>query len=182
MFHMAETSIYDYTPIQAEVIRFYDLYRCSLMNKKYHAKKLKRAKFVSSLVETTAALSASSAIASLAIWKTWAGGAVFTVLLSVSAVASVIRSAFRLSENLDRHSRLAYAWNELALDMERATGAIRREGAMSELLRNRIDNLSERFQRIEMTDDIEGKSDLILRIQEEVDRAVPPDSLWLPSD
>ena len=178
---MAEQSIYDYTPVQAEIIRFYNLYRCSLMNKKYHTRKLKGAKFASSLVETIAALSASSAIASLAIWRTSVGGSLLTLLLSVSAIASVIRSAFRLSENLDRHSRLAYAWNELSLDMERATAAIRRQGLMNEVLRNRIEDLSERFQRIEMSDDIEGTGKLILRIQDEVDRAVPPESLWLPS-
>jgi hypothetical protein len=177
---MAAHGVYDYTPTQAEMVRFYGLYRCSLMNRTYHSRKVKRARTWSSLAETIAALAASSAVGSLAIWKTSVGGLFLTGLLLTSAIASVARSAFRLSENLDRYSRLAYAWSEMSLDMERVIAAVRRQGTMTDVLRSQVDYLSQRFQRIEMSDNTEDR-DAMLRIQDEVDISVPPDRLWLPS-
>lgn len=179
--HMEQVSIYDYTPAQAELVRFYDLYRCALMSKKYHAWKLRRAKFWTSVVETVAACSASSAVGSLAIWKTAAGGAAFTALLVTSAVASIIRSAFRLSESLDRHSRMALAWSELALDMDGAIAAVRRARGLAEPLRLRVDDLCERFRRVEMHDGIDTDEPIVARIQEEVARSTPADRFWLPA-
>jgi hypothetical protein len=75
---------------------------------------------------------------------------------------------------------LAYAWSEMSLDMERVIAAVRRQGTMTDVLRSQVDYLSQRFQRIEMSDNTEDR-DAMLRIQDEVDISVPPDSLWLPS-
>jgi hypothetical protein len=68
----------------------------------------------------------------------------------------------------------------MSLDMERVIAAVRRQGTMTDVLRSQVDYLSQRFQRIEMSDNTEDR-DAMLRIQDEVDISVPPDSLWLPS-
>jgi hypothetical protein len=68
----------------------------------------------------------------------------------------------------------------MSLDMERVIAAVRRQGTMTDVLRSQVDYLSQRFQRIEMSDNTEDR-DAMLRIQDEVDISVPPDRLWLPS-
>jgi hypothetical protein len=79
-----------------------------------------------------------------------------TGLLVASAVASICRTAFRISETAERHGRLAYAWNELSLDMDRAIANARREGSISPALHDRMEDLFRRFQRTEMISDVEA--------------------------
>jgi hypothetical protein len=173
-------SVYDYSPLQAEVVRFYDLYRSTLANKKFHARKLHSVKRWTTWIELLTAITSSAAIASLVIWKTPIGNVVFMALLVISAVGSLARSTLKMSDSIDRHSRLAYAWNELSLDMEKLIAGIRSPGTLTDVLRARMVDLCDRFQRVEMSDDIEY-SEVYKTLQNEVNIAVPAESMWLPS-
>lgn len=174
-------SPYEYTPSQAEMVRLYDLYRSALLSKKYHAHRLNRARLFASVTETVAALASSSAIASLAIWRSEVGNLAFAVLLVLAAAASVIRSSFGLSGLLDRHSRMAYAWNELALDMDKLIAAIRRENGLGEIRHQQAIDLADRFQHVEMQEEPGPKRLLLIKLQKEVDESVPSERLWLPA-
>jgi hypothetical protein len=178
---MDVSRVYDYTPIQAQMIRFYDLYRSALLNGKYHGRKLKLCRVWASTTDTVAAVTSSSAIASLTIWQTPAGKYLFATLLLASAVSSVIRATFRLSENLDKHSRMIYAWNELAFDMEKLISAIRAKGCINDIREQQMTDLCDRFQHVHMQEEPAPDRALLIKLQDEVDQELPADHLWLPA-
>jgi len=175
-------SVYDYTHTQAELIQFYDFYRSAILAQRYNAHKLKWAHRWSSWAETIAAITSSTAIASLAFWRSELGANVFTGLLVLSALASIARSTFGLSAELDLRSRLSSSWLELHLEMEDAIREIRRHGRITEADRTRLDLLSERFRRVNSIDVRKSDDQLLRKLQAEVNRSIPPESLWLPSE
>lgn len=173
-------SIYSLTSDQAALEQFYVLYRSALAGRKYHAVKLHKFRTLSSACETLAAITASSSVASLAIWRTEVGGVIFTIFLALSAISSVVRSAFGFSESIDRHSRLAYAWSDLFVDMDLLISRIRSAGRLTDTARERLSDLAARFHRIEIQDEPQPDKELLDRVFEEANQAIPADRLWLP--
>jgi len=174
-------SVYSYTATQAELIQFYDLYRSAVLGHRYNAHKLKWARRCSSWAEIIAAVTSSSAIASLAVWKSELGANAFTALLVASALASIVRSAFGLSQQLDLRSRLSSSWSDLYGDMESAIHEVRRHGRVTDTDRAGLDLLSERFRKLNSSDP-DRDEELLRKLQPGVNESIPRDMLWLPSE
>lgn len=181
---MAESgsSVYDFTPAQAVMSRLYDLRLDALTSRRYHGLKLDQTSRRIALAEIIAALSSSAAVASLAAMGWGPGVWLYGTLALAAACASVYRTAFRLTERADRHARLATAWSEIFLDIDRLLGIIRREEKLSAARLVQIDDLEMRFHRIEMMDDPAPDRELHERCQREAMQALPADRNWLPAE
>jgi hypothetical protein len=176
-----ESTIYDLTPAQAGLNHFYELHLCALTSRKYHGVKHARLRRQVAIAEAAAALSSSSAIASLYFWRQGVGVAFFGVLSGIAAIASVYRASFRLSEKMDRHARLSATWSEVFLDMNRLLAAIRQEGCISAVRQGQMDELVIRFDRTELQDDPQPDKKLQRTAYDEALHALPVDRRWLPS-
>lgn len=181
---MAESgpSVYDYTPAQAAMIRLYELRLDALISRRYHGTKLEQTSRRIAWAEIVAALSSSAAVASLAATGWDPGVWLYGALALAAACASVYRTAFRLTEQADRHARLATAWSELYLDIDRLLGIVRREEKLSATRLVQVDDLEMRFHRIEMMDDSAPDRELHERCQKEAIQALPADRNWLPPE
>ena len=175
-------SPYEYSSSQATVSRLYDIYRCTVLNKRYHASKLRRARCWTCCADALSAITATTAIGSLAIWKTILGQYVFGILVTASAIVSVGRASFRISESMDQTSRLSFAWNDLSLDIDGLLAAIREDGRLTDIRRQQIHDMFERFRRLETHDEQVGDTKLMTQLQADVDRAIPTERLWLPPE
>jgi len=177
-----EASVHEYTTTQAELIQFYDFYRSAVLGHRYNAHKLKWARRLSSWAEIIAAVTSSTAIATLAFWKSDFGANVFTGLLGASALASIARTAFGLSQEVDLRSRLSSSWLDLHLDMESAIAEVRRHGRITDVDRARLDLLSERFRKVNSVDPSASDERLLRKLQPGVNESIPHEMLWLPSE
>ena len=177
----AAPTIYDYTPAQARLVQLYDYYRTCLMNAKYYARRIEILKWVNLGADILTAIVASSAFVGLAIWKSDVGKNLFSVLLGSSAVISVLRPVLRLSEKIDRCAKLHYGYLELYYRIDLLIAEIRTAQDVNEDHLKKMSELSERFRSLELEGDAYQSPKMLLKYQDEIERVLPADRLWLPS-
>lgn len=174
-------TIYDYTPIQARVIALHDSYRTSLMNARYYARRLHVLKQCSLAADIVTALAASAAFAGLTIWKTDTGTWGFTAVLGLSAIISAIRSVLRLPEKIERYSKLHYGYMELYYRIESLISEMRTSPRIDEEHLKKSTELSDRFRTMALEGDAYQDQKTLLKEQDEIERIIPAEHLWLPS-
>jgi hypothetical protein len=175
-------TIYEYTPHQARVIELYDYYRTSLLNAKYYARRLEQLKLFSIWSDCLIAVAASASFAGFAIWKSDLGKNIFTILLGIAAVLSVLRPIVRIPDKIDRISKLHYGYLELYYRIEALVSEMKISEHITLEQLAKAANLSERFRGLELEGDAYQNPKILLKYQDEIDRIIPADRLWLPSD
>lgn len=174
------TTVYSLTPAQAGLNQFYDLHLSALASRRYHGELLRKLQRLNSILEALSALASSAAIASLVFWKLASGIYFYGALSAAAAVAAVWRTSTRLTERMDRHARLSTAWSEIFLDMDRLLGAIRQDGAVTDVRRAQMEDLVIRFHRTELLDEARPDPALHQRAQQAALQALPVERRWLP--
>jgi hypothetical protein len=174
------TSIYQYNKEQMDLVHFYDFYRSALLGHRYNAYKLSSVRTRINIAELAAAITSSGAIVALPLWASSPWKSVFLGMLVVSALASITRSVFGWSQELDLRSRLCSSWLDLYMEMESLANHIQSHGHVRDSDRAQIELLSERFRKLNTLDTAKSDDALMLRLQDEIDRSIPPEKLWLP--
>ena len=177
---MSANMVYSYTAEQAQVIRLYDLYRNCLTKSKYYGHRLKFYKRASVTMDILIALAASSAFTGQAIMKTQIGLNFVSFLLLASAVIAVIRPILKIGEGIDLYSKLYYAYTELFYRIESLNDDIRRENALTRIHQKKASDIFDRYRDLELQNDPAENVKQMGKYQDEVDKAIPPDTLWLP--
>ena len=176
------TSPYRYTPTQARVLTLYDDYRTALMNAKYYGRKIEVLTRITLVFDIGTALAASGAFAGLTFWNDGIGKNAFSVLLGCTAAISALRPFLRLPDKISRYSKLYYGYMEVFYRIQGLTADMRAAGRVdAEHLRKATD-AAERFRALELEGDAYQDSSKLLRYQDEVNLAIPVESLWLPSE
>jgi hypothetical protein len=177
---MSANSVYSYTAEQAQVIRLYDLYRNCLTKSKYYGHRLKLYKRAGTTMDILIALAASSAFTGQAIMKTQIGLNFVSFLLLASAVMAVIRPILKIGEGIDLYSKLYYAYTDLFYRIESLNDDIRRENALTKIHQKKASDIFDRYRDLELQNDPAENVKQMGKYQDEVDKAIPSDTLWLP--
>jgi hypothetical protein len=175
------TSTAAYTPEQAEVLRLHKLYRDCLLSQKYYAERLSTRKFWAFAMDLTMAIATSTALAGMAVMKTTIGANLFSLILSLSVIVSVIRPLLKLSESIDRYSKLHYAYAELALQIDSLVADMRRKNNFREEHSKMAADIWERYRNLTLQDDAAPNRKTLKKFQAEVNEAHPSTTLWLPN-
>jgi hypothetical protein len=171
---------YNYTAQQSEVLRLHELYRRCLLDQMYWAWMLGRYKRWDRMTNIVTAISTSSAVAGMALWKNGMGEIVFTVLGSISALLLVVKPFFKPAENIERYSKLHYGFTALFYQIENLVAGIRREDGITDRHRTEAEEIVERFKNLALQEDAVTNEEKVEKFQDKVDRAIPKESLWLP--
>ena len=175
-------SVYSYGPQQARILRLYDEYRTALMNAKYYGKRLSFLKEVGLLMDIAVVLGTSSAFAGLAIWKGHIGANLWSWMLALSVLVSALRPILKITDKIDRYAKLQYGYLEVYYRLQTLTGEIRDAGGLNHDLKMRAAEIDDRFRALEMEGDAYQNPKKLLKVQDEVERSIPSDSLWLPQE
>ena len=173
-------SVYEYSSDQAALLRVYEFRTAAAVGREFHSRITGRLHKQIATLDAISTFMASGAFVSLAFWKTAIGSTVLAGLVLVVALASILRSSFRLSERADRHSQLMHAWTEMFLDLDQLLATARRAGSITEQVRAEIDLLCRRFQRVESMDEVRGNPNELAEIQKKVEGQLRPALGWLP--
>lgn len=152
-----------------------------MLGHRYNGHKLSSVRKKINWTELVATLTSSAVFVTLPFWTVQPWKAVFLALLLLSATASISRSVFGWSQESDLRSRLSSSWLDLYMDMENTVSRIRSRGHVTESDQRVIELLSERFRKLNSLDTEKSDDALMLRLQDEIDRMIPPEELWLPS-
>ncbi len=131
-------------------------------------------------MDIVTALATSSAFVGLAFFQTLAGGAFVTVLVGVAAVIAAIRPVLKMSEQIDRSSRLHYGWGKIHYEIGDLLADIRRHDGITPSHQPTIVDISERYKALSLEDDPGPDRTLREKFQLEVSAEIPADRLWIP--
>ena len=170
----------EYTSQQADVARLHDLLRTSRLSQKYYAHRLKSYKAWMLWMDILTALAASSAFVGLAFLQEFAGGAVVTGLVGTAALIAAIRPVLKMSDQIDRFSRLHYGWGKIHYELGDLLADIRRHDGVTASHQPTVVDISERFKALSLEDDPGPDRALVKKFQMEVSAEIPADRLWIP--
>jgi hypothetical protein len=175
-----EHSIYEYTPTQARVVALHDTYRTALMNARYYGRHLRWFKIGNLSSDIVVAL--TSSVAFVGLWKNAGEGiVVFSALIAVAAAVSAIRPLLRITDKIDRYSKLHNGYLDLYYRIEHLVADMRSALRVDDDHVARAGELLDRFRSLELEGDAYQFKNLLLKDQDEIERIIPADRLWLPS-
>ena len=117
----------------------------------------------------------------LAVWGSDEGTWVLGSLVAASAIISAIRPVLRIADKMDRYSKLHYGYTELFYRIESLVSEMRVAERIDEDKLAKASELSDRFRALELEGDAYQNQKKLLKDQEEIERTIPADQLWLPS-
>ena len=82
---------------------------------------------------------------------------------------------------MDRYSKLHYGYLELFYRIESLVSEMRAVERIDEDHLEKASELSDRFRALELEGDAYQNQKKLLKDQEEIERTIPADRLWLPS-
>jgi hypothetical protein len=174
-------SAYEYSARQAEVLRLNVLYRQCMLDQKYYARLLARYKRWDRLTNITTALVTSTAVGGLTLLKSGWGAIAFSVVGSISALILVVKPFFKPAENIERYSKLHYGFTDMFYQVESLLADIRTADGMTAEHRDQAKILFEAHKSLALQEDAAINQKRVSEIENEVDRAIPGITLWLPS-
>ncbi len=174
--------VYSYTPNQHLVVGLHDQYRTALMNSKYYASGLETFKGLELWGDVVSALAGSYGFLSLAIWQHPLGRNVSSCLLAFAVIITALRPVIRLPERIDRYSKLAYGYLELYYRIGGLVSGIRSIGHVTDEDRHKAVELADRLRALELEGDAYQNTKKLLKTQDEIERTLPADRLWLPQE
>ncbi len=100
-------------------------------------------------MDLTIALAASSSLTGATVFKSLLNGKPLTVLLTISAVLAVVKPILKLSNGIDRCSKLRYGYLELYQKVEILVNDIRDKGNLTDTS-GRINALTATFNKLSL--------------------------------
>ena len=170
---------YDYTQQQAEVVRLHDRYRRCLMDQKYYAYRLSKYQ----RWDTGTNLFAGVAMIFSLVTRNasaWLSDVSFAVGL-VAALVFIGKPIFKVSEQIERYTTLHCGYADLFHRVEVLVADIRNAGHVSREHRQRIDEIFDRSGTLALREDTSVNMKRLEKFKAEVERAIPTETLWLPS-
>lgn len=167
--------------LRRQLIELYDCYRTSILNRKYYGHRLARTRLLNRTIEIILAISAASAVGAWALWQTSIGTIIWETLFSCATIIAVINPFLKLNDEIERyvklyagHSTNIYLLKKIVSDIAR-TRRLTTEQAIT------YSNILDSICNLAPYDDPKPKSNLISRYFDEVNKEVPPESLWMPA-
>jgi hypothetical protein len=170
---------YSYTPAQAEVLRLQERYRRCLLDQKYYAYRLalyQRWDIATNLLAGVAMLLSLVTRPSSHLWLSYVcyGTGVLAALMFIS------KPVLKMSEQIERYTILHYSYAELFNKIEALVSDIRRNGGMTAEHRVRSAEIFDSCAALALREDPTYNAEKLAAFKAEVEKAIPPETLWLP--
>jgi hypothetical protein len=166
----------------ALLCRAYDMFRTARLSALYYERKLWLANVVHLSFEITIALGATgTGVAAWALWKQGIGVILWGIITGASTLLAIVKPIIAPAKRIELCTRQHQGWHSFYFALDKLLFTIRQEGALSRDLRKRFDTLFDRMVALQLDDEKCPSERLLRRLQPKVARAIPPESLWMPS-
>jgi hypothetical protein len=161
--------------------RLYDDYRTALYNRKYYGCLLQKYRRWNFLFEVAIAIASSSAIGSWLIWRsTDFGQNVWALISGITAVLAVVKPFLEFPKQIERYSKLFAGHGDVFHDLDAIVREVESERGFTSKINKKYAETLGRIKELAVDDDPQQDMALARRIQEEVNREIPPEELWNP--
>lgn len=170
------TTVYDYTPAQAQMVDLYQIYRLAMINQRYYGcRAVEVGRWYSRLQIGSTVSSTMTIVGLLANFP-------FPALLvtAVASLAGAVALILELSGKKERFEKLSFAYAELSAQTDHLKRNIETERVVTEREIGRIEAMREVWSRLAALDEQKPNQRLVDLITEDVKKAFPVESFWLP--
>lgn len=166
----------------AQLDGIYDLYRNCLLNQLYYSRRLTVFGHISLWLELVIVIgSGASGVSGWVIWTSyphlkpiWAAIAAFATLLAAT------KPVLNIDARVKRYSTLFSAYRQLVINMAEIVEGIREARRVTSEIKRDVYQVRTRYRILAADDDPKPSAKLVAKLQSEVNRRVPPDSLFYP--
>jgi hypothetical protein len=180
---MTETPVspssYDYTQQQAEVVRLHDRLRRCMLDQRYYAYKLTLYQRWDTGINLFAGIAMLASLATRAT-SGWASNAAYA-LGATAALLFIGKPIFKVSEQIERYTVMCCGFSECFHRIEMLIADIRNAGEVTPDHRLRSAEIFDRCGALAIREDTSVNRRKLIELKEEVEQAIPAESLWLPS-
>ncbi len=160
--------------------QLYDLYRTTLLSKKYYGCRLEELRNLNRNMEIAVAVGSSSAIAAWGIWGKNTGGYIWAFITGIATILATLKPILQLPKQIERYSKLQVGYADLYYDLKRAVEAVAIEQALSGPTQEAIAQAKDRYKHLSLEDDPKPRRGLVQKCEEEVRKEVPVEDLPAP--
>jgi hypothetical protein len=155
-------------------------YRNVYLTKKAYEHEARRVERLNRAYEIFLAIGTSGTIAGWALWKDPSLANVWPVIGGVVAILSVVKPILGLSSKIERLTSITTHYASLHIDFQVLMFEIRRKQAFDDVERATYFKLLEKIKAVGPKDDPVISKKLHYKLFDEVNREIPPESLWSP--
>jgi hypothetical protein len=166
--------------LRAQLSDIYRDYRNVCLSRKYYEYRLKRVHSTNFWYEAVLAFGTSGTVAGWAFWSNPTGQAIWIGIGIIVALATIVKPILKLPDDLERLTTLSTKYAALQIDFEQLIFDIKSELKVSKALRKSYREIREKMKDLDVKGDSGPNAKLLSRCQVEVNREIPPSSLWSP--
>jgi hypothetical protein len=125
--------------------------------------------------------SGASGVSGWIIWTSYpALKGLWAVIAAASTLLAALKPALQVDTWIKRYSALFSAYRQLAISMKILVEDIHEAGTISKDADKEINRIRARYRTLAVDDDPRPSQRVVQRLQAEVNRRVPPESLFYP--
>lgn len=166
--------------LRSQLKDVYRDYRNVAMSRKYYECRRQTRHNFNVWYEIVLAFGTSGTVGGWALWTNPTGQQIWIgigILVSIGAIAKPI---LKLGDDIERLTTLSAKYAALQIDFEQLIFDIKGEQKITKLIRKAYKEICQKLKDIEVKGDSPPDEKLLRKCQEDVNREIPPNSLWWP--
>ncbi len=163
-----------------QLCEIYKIYRKALLNRKYYGHRLSSVKMWNNMFDVTVAVGMSSAIGAWFVWQSGYGKIAWEILAGMATLTALIKPILHFPQLIEKSSKLFTGHGDIFYDLERIIQKTIKDAKYTEELDLSFQEIFDRFKRLALDDDPKPKKKLLQKCYDEVNKEIPPSSLYIP--
>lgn len=177
---MLQSTPYDYTREQAEIVQIYDLHRTAMINVRYYGRRASVLATQHRRFEIIAAVAASTTLGGL-LSASAASHWMWIVISGLAALAAAISPVLKLGERVAEMEKLHFAYTQVFYSVDQLVNDIRANDGLDDGLRHAARVLFQQYSSLGPQDEIDPNPALLAEAQSAVEKQFPAEGYWLPA-
>lgn len=167
--------------LRRRLIQVYNAYRTALLNRKYYGHQLTKYRKFNIIFEWVIAAGATgSGVSGFALWETEPGKIIWSVVAGTAIVLATLKPMLNLGKSIERYTTLFTGHGKIYRNLESLVADVAFEQQLTKEMDKRFVEARVGFEDLDQHDDPKPNRKLLQKFQEEVNRQIPAQSLWLP--
>ena len=177
-------AVVDLQLLRRRLVLLYNDYRDAVLSLKYYSARLVRFRRICFATDIAIAIGTSSSIGAWKFWSwTW-GEDIWAMLGGLTAVIAVAKPIFQPARRVEQYQALTSSFQALTFDLEKLARTVKLQHNLSQTDIEKWESAQERLKDLAPKEESDAEQDkkLKLSLYQEVNKEIPPSSLWIPKE
>lgn len=137
---------------------------------------------MNTVVECIIAISTASGVAGLTAWKNDWGSQIWPIVAGAAAILAATKPFLMFGKKMTEYSKLYAGHLSNYFELEDLTGEIAVKRKFDREMERRFDRIKKRYIELELQGVATPSRARVAKLQGEVNKEIPPETLWCPPD